>query len=150
MSILAIDPGKSGGFAWRDYLGNARAVKMPPEDELAGLIESIGPERAVLEKVGGFIQGQNLPSSRMFTFGENYGLLRGVLRGLKIPFAVVTPQSWQRGLGCRFRRSMEAREWKPYLKKLAQARFPLLKVTLKTADALLILRYSELSTLGAD
>lgn len=34
----------------------------------------------------------------MFSFGENYGLIQGVLQALDIPFILVKPQTWQKAL----------------------------------------------------
>ena len=59
-----------------------------------------------------------------------------------IPFEEVTPVVWQRGLGIPVRKKDESRsQFKGRLKAKAQQLFPQVKVTLKTADALLISEY---------
>jgi hypothetical protein len=56
---------------------------------------------------------------------------------------MVRPQKWQKWLGLgRASGCGSPREWKNKLKAEAQRRFPYLNVTLKTADALLILEHS--------
>lgn len=34
-----------------------------------------------------------------FSFGESFGIIRGVLAALDIPYELVTPQSWKRAMG---------------------------------------------------
>lgn len=41
--------------------------------------------------------GQGVAS--MFSFGESFGIIRGVLAALDIPYELVTPQSWKRAMG---------------------------------------------------
>ena len=52
---------------------------------------------AVVELVPPFV-GKMIPSSSSFKLGENYGFIRGVLRMGEIPFTLVRPQEWQKGL----------------------------------------------------
>ena len=40
-----------------------------------------------------------IPSSTSFKLGKSCGFLEGVLRMAKIPFTLVRPQEWQKGLG---------------------------------------------------
>jgi hypothetical protein len=57
---------------------------------------------------------------------------------------MVRPQTWQKNLGIGTSRTCASKtEWKNKLKALAQRKFPDAKVTLATADALLILDYAE-------
>jgi hypothetical protein len=96
-----------------------------------------------IEHVGGFA-GAAHPGAYMFTFGEGYGFLRGLLRGLGCVPRVVAPCRWQRPLGLgRAKDFPSDRAWKNALKAEAQRRFPHLRVTLKTADALLILDFAS-------
>jgi crossover junction endodeoxyribonuclease RuvC len=37
--------------------------------------------------------------SAVFTFGTSYGIVRGCLGALEIPFVLVTPQKWKRKAG---------------------------------------------------
>ena len=96
----------------------------------------------VLEEVNGFV-GKAQPGSAMFKFGEGYGFLKGVVQALGIRLVLVRPQVWQKafGLGTASRCASKS-EWKNKLKAEAQRRFPELNVTLKTADALLILDWA--------
>ena len=155
-TIFAIDPGVSGGIAFRafgktvchpmpdtegDRLELIRAFKRTAEVEGADCL-------CVLEEVNGFV-GKAQPGSAMFKFGEGYGFLKGVVQALGIRLVLVRPQVWQKvfGLGTASRCASKS-EWKNKLKAEAQRRFPDLNVTLQTADALLILDWSLRTATG--
>jgi hypothetical protein len=96
----------------------------------------------VLEEVGGFA-GKAQPGSAMFRFGEHFGFIKGVVQALEIRLVMVRPQVWQKGFGLGTASACRTKsEWKNKLKAEAQRRFPQLNVTLKTADALLILEHA--------
>ena len=79
----------------------------------------------------------------MFNFGRNFGFLLGTLAGLYIRTELITPQKWQKALGLGTSKGMKPTEWKNKLKAEAPRLFPDIKVTLKTADALLILEATK-------
>jgi hypothetical protein len=79
----------------------------------------------------------------MFKFGMGYGVIRGALIALGWRIIEVTPQAWQKHFSLGTKASCASPgEWKNKLKAEAQRRFPDQDVTLKTADALLILDYA--------
>jgi len=135
---IGIDPGKAGGITALRYDGTVHfCEKMPPEPVgLCGLltdcIESSVTVRACLEKVSSSPQ-MGVRSS--FTFGEGFGSIQGALTGLLIPYDLVTPQRWQKALGC-----MSGGD-KNVTKKRAAALFPSQRVTHAVADSLLIAEY---------
>lgn len=66
-------------------------------DELETLRQfSYFPVRAVVEKVGA-MPGQGVVS--MFKFGENFGMIQGILQAFGIPYELVTPQKWKKEFG---------------------------------------------------
>lgn len=141
--FIGIDPGKHGGLCWVDGR-NAYAIPMPGTDRgiLDWLEANSDAGLAVIEKVGGYVKGKYLPGSSMFNFGVNYGLLRMALTAMRIPFEEVAPRSWQKGLGIQPRGSTESgTDWKNRLKQKAQQLYPSCKITLMTADAILIAEY---------
>ena len=96
----------------------------------------------VLEEVSGFA-GKAQPGSAMFRFGEHFGFIKGVIQALEVRLVLVRPQVWQKGFGLGTASACASKTiWKNKLKAEAQRRFPHLNVTLKTADALLILEHS--------
>lgn len=140
MNLLAIDPGASGGIAFGDTASaKDPALHAMPETvhDLAELIRDSKVEHAFVELVGGYI-GKAQPASSAFVFGENYGKIQGILASLGIPFTLVRPQKWQLALSLGNSKGMKKHEWKAKLKAKAQRLYPQSKVTLQTADALLI------------
>ena len=149
-TIVAIDPGASGGFAVMSF-GKAFCLGMPAtQGDLLALIRELKATAdlegadilCVLEEVSGFV-GKAQPGSAMFKFGEHYGFIKGVVQSLGIRLVLVRPQVWQKyySLGTASRCASKT-EWKNKLKAEAQRRFPQLTVTLATADALLILEWA--------
>lgn len=146
--ILAIDPGKSGGMALYDG-ETIQTWPMPQTDgDVVDLLLSIKAQHpyveAVIEKVGGYTAaGGKQPGSAMFKFGWGVGGLHYACLALCIRLTQVTPQRWQQRLGLGTKGGRTTSEWKNVLKAEAQRRFPGQAVTLKTADALLILDWAR-------
>jgi hypothetical protein len=149
--FIGIDPGTSGGLAWLSSSpGTGPAARSMPatERETWEWIKEHDVGMAVgwtsfcvIEKVQGYIGGAH-PGSAMFKFGQSYGGLLMALTAAEIPFEAVTPQVWQKALGIPSRVKDETKEaWKRRLKVIAERLFPSVKVTLATADALLIAEY---------
>lgn len=151
MITIAIDPGASGGLAWRETDGQTGCCKMPDtEGDVVDLLRHLsisGPATAYVEKVGGFTGGAGQPGSAMFRFGRGVGVLHGALLALGVRTIEVTPQKWQGWLGIGTSKGSASKTaWKAKLKAEAQRRYPCQKVTLATADALLILEYGLFNT----
>ncbi len=149
---LGIDPGQSGGIAWRrnSYGPNeAGATPMPKtEREILEVVGdyAISTRFCIIEKVHAMPQ-QGVSST--FKFGVGYGGLRMALIATGVPFDEVTPQAWQKGLGIPKKKKTESKtQWKNRLKAKAQQLFPSLDVTLATADALLIAEFCRRRELG--
>ena len=143
---IGIDPGKSGGYAiaW----GGLHDIKLHSVGEDFEFVEHIQDLQdhpivtsieAVVELVPPFA-GKMIPSSSSFKLGKSCGFLEGVLRMAEIPFTLVRPQEWQKGLGGLTKLTSGKR--KKVLANHAKQFFPSTKgITLKTADAILILRH---------
>ncbi len=154
-TIIAIDPGASGGIAV-GYPGaaNPSSIAIPMPDTPADLVlcikddlESANIEGwefvAYVEDVGGHV-GKPQPGSAMFKFGRGCGVIEGALLALGIRTIYVRPQKWQKHFSLGTASACASKtDWKNKLKGEAARRFPHLKVTLKTADALLILDYAR-------
>lgn len=144
--VIAIDPGASGGIAWRTPEGGVLCAKMPEtEGDVLMFLRRFNPDEQTvfLEEVGGYI-GKAQPGSAMFTFGRNTGFLIGALMALGFRLEMVRPQVWQKRLGIGTSRTCASKtEWKNKLKAVAQRKFPAANVTLATSDALLILDYAD-------
>jgi hypothetical protein len=139
MTLLAIDPGKSGGIAYTDTDGSVHAVPMPDTvADLARLLQTLvcAETTCFIEDLPMYRGKMNLRSTAVLF--RNFGQVEGVLASLKCRVEYLKPDWWQKVL----RLGMSADHgdrWKTHLKGRAQALFPRVDVTLKTADALLIL-----------
>lgn len=145
-NYIAIDPGVSGGIAF-DSGGLATAMSMPDTDadiaeELTILMAAAPNIKVIIEDVPKFV-GRALPGSSIFPLAFNCGLLRGVCFAMRRPIILVRPQDWQKHFRLGTKGTSSTTEWKNKLKAEAQRRYPHLKVTLKTADALLMLAYAQ-------
>lgn len=86
--------------------------------------------------------------STCLLFGS-YKELCGLLAASDIRYEIVTPRTWQKGMGMVPKRKGEKEtSWKNRLKAKAQQLFPQVKVTLATADALLLAEYCRRRVLG--
>ena len=147
-SIIAIDPGASGGFAWYDADGNPECIPMPQtEGDVLSAIRGLAFGRkepvAYIEEVGGYVGGGGQPGSAMFTFGRGFGFILGCLMACGFRIELVRPQKWQKSLSIGTSKDCENKAaWKRRLKSKAQQLFPTCNVTLKTCDALLLLNYA--------
>ena len=144
--ILAIDPGASGGLA---YYGPAGIIldSMPATDlDVSILImDRLAISDVVyIEKVGGYVGGKGAPGSSMFNFGRNVGFLHGLIAASRTRVIEVPPQRWQKTIGAGTKATHGTR-WKAHLKGIAQQRQPRLVVTLKTADAVLLLEHAMIA-----
>ena len=140
---IGIDPGKNGGIAL--IYNDVAVCKRCPTTvlEMAEVIESWTDRKeagnlqkqAIIEAVHSFPH-QGVRS--VFTFGEGYGKWLGILAAHKIPYTQVSPQKWMKFYQPL---SKEKKDRKNQLKHLAQQRFPEIKITLATADAILLANY---------
>lgn len=115
--IIGIDPGLSGAMAWLNDRGHIISVydmptmaygktgrKQVNAAELARLFRMHGNADdlkryiAIVEQVSAF-PGQGVCS--MFSFGQSFGVILGVLGALEVPYITVAPKTWKKfyGLG---------------------------------------------------
>jgi len=141
MQYLGVDVGVSGGLALLDDAGAVVwAIKMPVTDaDLFALLPRDELTVAVLEKVHSSPQ---MGVTSAFTFGTGYGRCRMALTAARIPFDELTPKTWQRKLG-----GLSGGD-KLLLKTRAQQLYPTVRITLTTADALLLATVARRLHLG--
>lgn len=161
--LVAVDPGAHGGIVVGTSPTEFTAIGMPEldGDRITWLQDHLKDARhciAFIEQVGGYIAGNESPGSAMFNFGDNAGFIRGALMMAGARIEMVSPQKWQKFFNVRkpivvggrqsltpARQAAIKREWKNRLKDRAQKLFPKAKVTLETADALLIYEYGTMT-----
>lgn len=146
--MIAIDGGKGGGISVLLPGQTATTFHMPATDgellQKLRIAKASEAETAYLEDIVLYVprrtaKGKELPSSRLITYGANWGTLKGMLFALDYRIVLVPPQKWQKALGLGNSRGMSKTLWKNKLKQRAEELFPGIKVTLATADSLLIL-----------
>ncbi len=94
MIYIGIDPGKDGALAVIWEYGDVEVVPFSLERYRDILEQCKNMEcRCCLERVNA-MPGQGRTS--MFTFGSNFGFIRGMLWADYIPFELVTPQKWKK------------------------------------------------------
>ncbi len=97
---------------------------------------------AVIEWINPAIYG--IGKSQQSKLYGNYMQLRMALTAADIPFEDTKPRVWLRALGIPPRKKTENdRQWKNRLRAKAQQLYPKLKITLATADALLIATFCQ-------
>jgi len=145
---VGIDPGASGGIAAiihdkkdKVYLKGIWAWKDP--DTASEIMHSFNTQdygdvwvQALIENVHAFPSDGR---SSAFKFGMNLGMWKGLLAAYKISYTSMIPQQWMKQYGQVYK---EKKERKNQLKEWAYIIAKKLdydgKITLKTADALLI------------
>ena len=145
-NYIAIDPGVGGGIAYIDTDGSVHALPMPStlhdlDTQMMILCTkhnttSADTPTVFLEELPKF--AGKMSGSSMATMFRNYGRIEGLLAAYGARIEYLPPKKWQGALGLGEKKTHGAR-WKAHLKGRAQALHPRLTVTLKTADALLIL-----------
>ena len=139
---IGLDPGRSGGLAILHgesvYL---HALSISTHD-LWELVEAIplGSGRFAMLEIVNSRPDQSAVST--FSFGQTYGQQEMALVASSIPYRKVTPKEWQRGVNIGGKTLGEKQTvWKNRLRAHAQKLFPGVKITLATADALLMAEY---------
>lgn len=155
-TLIGIDPGLKGGVAvWTFGVAGCRPMPRTGGDIVAllrGIMSASDKSgvdtTCVMELTSGYV-GKAQPGSRSYKFGENAGFIKGVLQTLGIRLELVPPQEWQKAFRLGTASACASKTiWKNKLKAEAQRRFPHLKVTHKTGDALLILEYGLMKGLN--
>ena len=143
--VIGIDPGKSGGISVVEN-GKVTAYKCPKTVEdmavLFSLICGDTPRTeiyAVMERVWA---RPNNASSRAFAYGVNYGSWLGVMASNEVDCKPVLPLTWMQHFECP--KALKKQNRKRWLKDKAKELCPYIKrVTLITADSILIAKYAE-------
>jgi hypothetical protein len=150
-TYVGIDPGVNGGIAILSPIHGLKWRCMPATEYEIRLsfqeIKDTYPELAVaVEWIHPAIQG--IGKSAMSKLYGSYIALRMCLSCLSIPYEIVKPMEWQRGLKIPGRNGRPSNQWKAELRAAAQRLFPeailwsqTKKEQLQVCDAILIAAY---------
>ena len=167
LRIVGIDPGITGAVVVIDNNGEIkRAIRTPILMEKTKKNYDLSLMREVLrgaqhdaEKEGGTAmvgleKVHSLPRDGRvgaFRFGMGYGMWQGLLSGLFLPYAEVTPQRWQGRMLAGYPRGDQT---KTSAVVVAKSLFPYIPIEYKAdwglADAALIAEYTRRQHLGED
>jgi len=141
---IGIDPGKSGAICVieDDFI---KAYPCPNNVGDMGLLFAMAisvnetkPVVAFIEKV--WARPTDGRAS-IWKFAENYGVWLGIAGAYEIDLQTVAPQTWMKYFETP---KLEKTKRKRYLKEKAKSMYPnIKKVSLKTADAILIATYAR-------
>ena len=143
---IGIDPGKSGGIMVIDETGEATAYKCPEKVlDMSILFKLIightAPDNVELLMERVWARPGNAVRAA-FTYGVNYGQWLGIAASHEIKMYTVLPNNWIKWVGCP--KALPVADRKRWLKAKAKELYPELnKVTLATADAILITHYGK-------
>lgn len=121
MNFIGVDPGAKGGIAVIRDDGSAELAPFTKENYLR-VVSCHKCGVAVVEKVHA-MPSQGVTS--MFSFGENFGWIQGLLFAFSIPCVLVPPQTWKRHFGLIFPHGTDKNEIKRRSIEKARALFPL-------------------------
>ena len=143
---IGIDPGKSGGIMVINESGEATAYKCPEKVfDMAILFRLImshtAPDNICLLMERVWARPGNAVRAA-FTYGVNYGQWLGIAASHEVKMYTTLPNTWIKWVGCQ--KGLPVKERKHWLRDKAKELYPdLKKVTLATADAILITHYAK-------
>ena len=145
--VIGIDPGVSGGYAFETEIGlevHKWVDVRSAFENLEAILTYCKLEQIELKV---YIEKVNaspiMSQSSAFKFGVNYGQWTAILDCLSLSWEAVPPQKWQMGLNKP--KDLKGAPLKRWLKEKAIDMYPELgkKITLTTADGLLIFNYGK-------
>ena len=143
---IGIDPGKNGGVMVIDESGEATAYKCPEKVFDMSilfrlLIGETAPDNICLLMERVWARPGNAVRAA-FTYGVNYGQWLGIAASHEVKTYTELPLNWMKWFGCP--KGMISRDRKNWLKDKAKELYPnIKKITLATADAILIAHYAK-------
>ena len=143
---IGIDPGASGGMSVIDEDGVIRAFKCPDKVIDMSMIFDVAVGNTSADHVKFLMERvwarPNNSTRTAFTYGVNYGQWLGIAASHEIKMYTTLPNAWIKWVGCP--KALPVKERKHWLRDKAKELYPeLKKVTLATADAILITHYAK-------
>ena len=93
MIYIGIDPGQNGGIGVIDTIEDTAEAFPYSDDTLINVIYRPGRMRIIVEEVHSMPK-QGVAST--FKFGQNYGVILGILKALKQQYEVASPRKWKK------------------------------------------------------
>ena len=140
--IIACDPGVNGGFAWTDSESFETAPMPPTDSDVCAFIAHLATKAKDVDlwlEEPPLFAGKNIPGSAIGKLMWNCGVIYGAAYACGFRIRRVRPAVWMKAHPVGTKGDLTTTAWKNKLKGRAQEVFPTVDVTLKNADALLIL-----------
>ena len=141
---IGIDPGKSGGICViEDEFIKAYACPDNIQDMalVFAMAISVSETKTVIPFIEKVWARPTDAKGSIWKFAENYGTWKGIAGAYEMDLVEVSPQRWMKYFEVP---KLEKSRRKRYLRDKARSMYPdLKKVTLKTADAILIATYAK-------
>ena len=141
---IGIDPGKSGGLCVieNDFI---KAYPCPDNMQDMAILFAMAISTNKTKEVVAYIEKvwarPNDAKGSIWKFAENYGAWKGIAAAYEVDLIAVAPQVWIKYYNTP---KLDKTRRKRYLRDKAKVLHPSLKkVTLKTADAILIATYAK-------
>ena len=141
---IGIDPGRSGGMCVieNDFI---KAYPCPSNIQdmaiMFAMAISVNETKTVVAYIEKVWARPTDAKGSIWKFAENYGSWKGIAGAYEIDLIAVAPQVWIKYYNIP---KLDKTRRKRYLRDKARAMYPSLKkVTLKTADAILIAAYGK-------
>ena len=154
--VIGIDPGASGGIAVFIPGQHTKALKMPKDitelrDFFAYYKENFQPivflEKLSVRPDDVKVEGDRAAMGKLYRIQKlmaNFEHLKALIETAGIPYVMVHPLSWQTKLKLRVRgEQVEKAERKKRYQERAAYLYPEIKVTLWSADALLLMHFGR-------
>ena len=158
--LVAIDPGRSGGIAWLDWLGDVHGAALPAAtiprlDRVRELLHEVRPTLVVIEDVGYHRSGNAAQASA--SLARQVGELEATVRALDLEIFWVNPKTWPKcepltllprcprmpkdadSAEKKRIRGAFSRQRKNLIKRMMAETYPNIRMTLATADAVAML-----------
>ena len=141
---IGIDPGKSGGLCViEDEFVKAYPCPDNTQDMalLFAMAISVNKTKTTIAYIEKVWARPHDAKGSIWKFAENYGMWFGIAGAYEVDLNTVSPQKWMKYFEVP---KLEKPRRKRYLRDKARSLYPnLKKVTLKTADAILIANYAQ-------
>ena len=144
--VIGIDPGATGAISVITSTGELGVLPMPlcPKalsDILSDIRVNLGIKHAYIESLVKFI-GYPQPSSAMAQYGYNTGLVNGILVANRYAVVQIPPRTWMPFYTEQLAKDLGRKAWKIHLASIARKLYPSVKISIPTADSVLIAHYA--------
>ena len=147
--FISIDPGSNGAIAILEPNCWVKTMNIPDEIELRKIFEKDLDSTVVMIEQSNLFHGKSKAVMfRMIKLIRNQNMIISIAKSIGVPIREVHPKTWQKELKLNVKYYESDKDRKNRYKQMAQTDYPYISVTLKNADALLMLTWLYNKELG--